>query len=57
VFADPIGQLVLVAQASLLPVRTAPMKSVRVDEKLAVFLELESAVCGGDDPLNPCFLP
>jgi hypothetical protein len=57
VFAGLIGQLLLVAETSLLPARTAPMKSVRVDEKLAAFLELESAICGGDDPLNPCLLP
>jgi hypothetical protein len=45
VFAGPIGQLLLVVEASLLPARTAPMKSVRVDEKSAAFLELESAIC------------
>jgi hypothetical protein len=41
VFAGLIGRLLLVAEASLLPARTAPRKSVRVDEKLAAFLELE----------------
>jgi hypothetical protein len=57
VFAGLIGQLLLVAEASLLPARTAPMKSVLVAEKLAVFLEIESAICGGDDPLNQCLVP
>jgi hypothetical protein len=37
-----------VAEASLLPARTARDEKrfvVRVDEKLAAFLELESAIC------------